>query len=137
MTHKNVRICNCGDCDAAIDRALALCKQMFNDNECAVFQTAVCAALSGFIIEETQITTTDLLLHQGLPYTVAREAAFQCVKSIMEPTETKIIERFDERKEEIIKELVGVYMAARKRGSADHEAIRTDSAEIKGGPKPT
>ena len=130
MTNKNVRICSCGDCDAAIDRALKMCKQMFNDSECVVFQTAVCAAFGGFIMEGTEITATDLLVHTGMPYDVARNNAHMSVESIIEPTEDKIIERFGERRQELVEELVAAYIEAKRRGHEDFKARQADSPNI-------
>lgn len=137
MTHKNVRICNCGDCDAAIDRAIAIVKGMMVDNECCVFQTAVAAAMGPVVIETFNITTVDLLRTAGIPMKMAVAISAERIEQDLDGIETKVVDRMHERRDEMVGTMVEAYLAQRKRAVADREARRTDSAEIKGGPKPT
>lgn len=40
----NLKICKCGNCQTAYERAFAITQKMYGDNECSSFQIAVAAA---------------------------------------------------------------------------------------------
>lgn len=44
------KLCNCGDCRDAAQRAITIIEKMFGDNECPLFMAAVAEAMANFSV---------------------------------------------------------------------------------------
>lgn len=134
MLEKNHPICQCGDCSAAMSRAYSIAEKMYADDECCNFQVAVAA----YFYTIACAGIRDSILRQGvlppdIPTFILQIATMDSVEAINERTKPLAVEL----NSEIISKVDRWTEAMYARLTADHAATKTDSAEIKGGPKAT
>lgn len=121
----NQRLCECGDCESAMNRAMKICEQMYSDNECANFQLGVAMALRTLASSGIYRTfyAQDPVLFTIIGEEVVRMEENACAGMINDHAKS--------RHDELTKRLGGAYDGMVGRLKADYEAIKNDKPEIK------
>lgn len=123
------RICNCGDCRSAYERAAGLITKMFRDNECPSYAIAVGEAMK--------------MMASAMQVARLHGEGYDPISSIVAVNdhENELEKKLalwgvgDGRKlyNELCGDLAKEMSALGKRYKADHEAIKKDSPDIKKG----
>lgn len=130
----NLKICGCGDCEAAVSRAMKMCEQMFNDNECAMFQAAVAGAFSLMASLAMEKTIRSQAKEDQVPSSIVEAALGRSVAFNMNVIDEMACEHAKSRRAEIEGKMKQWWDAFTARLKADHEAQKADSPNI-GKPK--
>lgn len=130
----NLKICKCGDCEAAVSRALKMCEQAFANDECALFQAAVAGAIGLMASLAMEKTLRAQAKEDDVPDFVTEAVMSQSVGYNMSLVDQMACEHAKSRRDEIETKMKKWWDAFEKRTRDDHKARKENSPNI-GKPK--